>query len=290
MKQTKNTRIGYAVLIVTVVIFIVSPVIIPLTIRFVAHNLSSDGVLATATKVVLVIVYLLVAVGFGLIGVDLLGLVNLKENIKKYRVFLFSSSIGIIWYTLYQLRHVLNINHLYFTEDSIFENITAINFFISSLVLAFVAYHLSKDKANRKIVPITIISLLALFFFVLGGEEISWGQRIFGWATPEIFSGNVQHETNLHNLIPWRHLVSYYQVFNVLLGVVMLISCWLFFRRKHTDLTWIVLPPCDFIVLVLLILPNEHEIWEELVSILSLFYSARIFFFAYLKKDRELNY
>ena len=48
---------------------------------------------------------------------------------------------------------------------------------------------------------------LALFglgfgFFVVGAEEISWGQRIFGWSTPEfLLNGvNVQNETTLHNI------------------------------------------------------------------------------------------
>ena len=43
--------------------------------------------------------------------------------------------------------------------------------------------------------------LLALLFFFGGGEEISWGQRIFGWDTPQAFEqANVQRETNIHNL------------------------------------------------------------------------------------------
>jgi hypothetical protein len=37
--------------------------------------------------------------------------------------------------------------------------------------------------------------------FVSFGEEISWGQRIFGWGTPEFLGElNAQNETNLHNL------------------------------------------------------------------------------------------
>ena len=33
-------------------------------------------------------------------------------------------------------------------------------------------------------------------------EEISWGQRVFGWSTPEsVASVNGQDETNLHNLV-----------------------------------------------------------------------------------------
>ena len=41
---------------------------------------------------------------------------------------------------------------------------------------------------------------LACFYVVL--EEISWGQRIFGWESPDYFkSQNLQGETNLHNII-----------------------------------------------------------------------------------------
>lgn len=45
-----------------------------------------------------------------------------------------------------------------------------------------------------------------LGFFVLGGlflagEEISWGQHVFHWASPQYFRDtNIQGETNLHNL------------------------------------------------------------------------------------------
>jgi hypothetical protein len=37
--------------------------------------------------------------------------------------------------------------------------------------------------------------------FVCLGEEISWGQRVFDWSTPESISElNAQNETNIHNI------------------------------------------------------------------------------------------
>lgn len=45
--------------------------------------------------------------------------------------------------------------------------------------------------------------------FVLGcayisGEEVSWGQHLFEWATPEFWTDyNDQNETNLHNTSSW---------------------------------------------------------------------------------------
>lgn len=46
---------------------------------------------------------------------------------------------------------------------------------------------------------------LALLMFVCAGEEVSWGQRIFGWETPEALEKlNAQGETNIHNLWPMQ--------------------------------------------------------------------------------------
>jgi len=45
-------------------------------------------------------------------------------------------------------------------------------------------------------------TLLALACFYVTMEEISWGQRIFGWSSPEFFKDrNIQGETNLHNFL-----------------------------------------------------------------------------------------
>lgn len=48
------------------------------------------------------------------------------------------------------------------------------------------------------------IAFAAVCQFYVGGEEISWGQHLFGWTTPEYWSGiNDQNETNLHNTSDW---------------------------------------------------------------------------------------
>lgn len=44
----------------------------------------------------------------------------------------------------------------------------------------------------------------ALGCFYIAGEEVSWGQHIFDWATPEFWVAvNDQNETNLHNTSAW---------------------------------------------------------------------------------------
>lgn len=54
----------------------------------------------------------------------------------------------------------------------------------------------------RAIPPRRLFDLLVgVFCIFVAGEEISWGQRLVGYAAPEFFlRANVQQEVNLHNL------------------------------------------------------------------------------------------
>ncbi len=79
---------------------------------------------------------------------------------------------------------------------------------------------------------------LGLFLFFAAGEEISWGQRIFGIATPEYFKeNNAQQETNLHNLVVGGVKLNKL-IFSVmlvgLLGVFLLIAPLL--HQKHAGI------------------------------------------------------
>lgn len=60
----------------------------------------------------------------------------------------------------------------------------------------------AKRYRQAKNYPAMVVAiLLAIVLFVMAGEELSWGQRIFGWSTPENYAKiNAQSETNLHNL------------------------------------------------------------------------------------------
>lgn len=48
------------------------------------------------------------------------------------------------------------------------------------------------------------VVVLTLACFYLAGEELSWGQQLFKWDTPQELSAlNDQNETNLHNMSSW---------------------------------------------------------------------------------------
>lgn len=76
-------------------------------------------------------------------------------------------------------------------EDGFVENLSAMNWLLASIVM-FVLFFNKKNKWYL---------LLALLFVVCFGEEISWGQRLFGFSGPEVITeSNFQGEFNLHNL------------------------------------------------------------------------------------------
>lgn len=87
-------------------------------------------------------------------------------------------------------------------EDGLFEYLTAFSF----LAISIIAVKLIK-KLRQGTLPllykrllIGLFACLAVGSFVVAGEEISWGQRLLGFATPEQWVAvNTQRETTLHN-------------------------------------------------------------------------------------------
>ncbi|WP_371227776.1 hypothetical protein [Roseovarius sp. 2305UL8-3] len=83
-------------------------------------------------------------------------------------------------------------------EDGLVEYGTAIALLVASFIL--IRNGLSLRSHGTKL-AVGLTFFYALLFFFGAGEEISWGQRIFGWETPEAMKEiNRQDETTLHNL------------------------------------------------------------------------------------------
>ena len=82
-------------------------------------------------------------------------------------------------------------------EDGIFENLTALYLFLTSVIFAASLVLFKKSSWLMKL----SYAGLALLFFLGAGEEISWGERIFHWDDRNLIRGvNVQGELTLHNL------------------------------------------------------------------------------------------
>lgn len=77
-------------------------------------------------------------------------------------------------------------------------------------------------KAQKNAMFVFVWGFLALFCFFAAGEEISWGQRIFGIESSEWFKqNNAQAETNLHNLVVGGEKVNKI-IFSMVLGLGLL--------------------------------------------------------------------
>jgi hypothetical protein len=103
-------------------------------------------------------------------------------------------------------------------EDGPIENLGAAGFFVAA-ALFFVAFRSSHGAGNDFYLLRTnrnlFLLLLAVAFAFAGGEEISWGQRIFGWETPDSLANiNAQDETTIHNLEFFQEGISFSFAFN----------------------------------------------------------------------------
>jgi hypothetical protein len=87
----------------------------------------------------------------------------------------------------------------YIQEDGVVEWITVLGLLMGSWLCFRRFIRLLKF---RKPWFLFVTFFIAAFLFFAAGEEISWGQRIFGIESSEFFQkNNAQGETNLHNLV-----------------------------------------------------------------------------------------
>lgn len=114
------------------------------------------------------------------------------------------------------LRSPVFFDDVYAVEDGLVETATALFLLICSPILLGAALRLWR-KGRHGAAALT--AFYGLLFFVAAGEEISWGQRIFGWQTNDFFlQNNKQHETNLHNLV-----IGGFDVNKILFGATLTI-------------------------------------------------------------------
>jgi len=126
-------------------------------------------------------------------------------------------------------------------------------------------------------------AVMAAACFYVFLEEISWGQRIFGFASPEFFSrNNLQGETNLHNFFtgPYATLLKDVIRWAVAIGLIIYgLVLPLALRGRVAFVRWlesrgVIIPPPSLAVVFILaavleLRPfgfNEAEIAELLVA------------------------
>ena len=107
------------------------------------------------------------------------------------------------------------------SEDGPLEWMQFIEYGLSSL-LAFLIFLKPKEIEINSFIWL----LIAFSSFLIAGEEISWGERIFGFSIESITELSIQDETNFHNL-PFFH--NY--VLDPALQIICIFLGWIGWRK-----------------------------------------------------------
>ncbi len=135
---------------------------------------------------------------------------------------------------------------LFTGEDKIAENIQVLLWSIS-FVLCFRISKMLKVHGEHVVSSMYMALTVGLFFII--GEELSWGQRFFGWSTPELMREvNKQSETNIHNIhgigttFKWLQLIvgAYGTILPILLFRSNILQRFNSRFRFKFDLSWVV--------------------------------------------------
>jgi hypothetical protein len=123
------------------------------------------------------------------------------DNTLKPLWYLWVPLVFFIAQIVLELIFPLKVLEQYYAENGILEILqflVAGLAFIFASVCAFVCF-------VKKYFYLCLWALIAaLGSFYIAGEEVSWGQHILGWGTPEFWAEiNDQGETNLHNTTSW---------------------------------------------------------------------------------------
>lgn len=192
---------------------------------------------------------------------------NARYRPKFSDTSIFIKLLLVISLLLVVMKNVFHDLEMIYKEDGLLENFTA----LLSVIAAGIFFYLSR-KYNQLIQKIFLIAFGAfMLFFAM--EEISWGQRIFGWETPEVLSEvNVQNESNLHNIFNSFFELIYFAV-NFTVGFVI------FFRKQIIE--W--LERNEKLSTLKTFLPAPHFYYVGFVFIFLLLYTL------FLDKGGETN-
>ncbi|MFM1877243.1 MAG: hypothetical protein RLZZ241_109 [Bacteroidota bacterium] len=165
--------------------------------------------------------------------------------------------------------------------EGIVEQLCNVMFGITIVIFLGAIFQVKKNQhtlGTRRFI-ITLLSFLAFAVFVILGEEISWGQRIFEWEATGVFETyNHQQETNFHNFLNPMFRFIYPMV--GLSAFVFLFMYW-FFPKNNTYLLKLFFPhqSMAFIIFTMACASytGHSETYEALFTLFLMLYSMRVF-------------
>lgn len=166
-------------------------------------------------------------------------------------------------------------------EDGLLEMLTALLFLAAGITLLYALAKRRRQPAPRSKLAAALLAAIAIAFIFAGLEEISYGQRIFGWRTPAALARlNDQGEFNVHNLS--NAVLSQLYRWGTLAFVLATALGWLALAaRPHASLLGVLTPHSTLVgILTLMLLFGTYwtrtELLEELGAIFALSYSLAV--------------
>ncbi len=154
-----------------------------------------------------------------------------KSKIKKILISLFPIFFLMITHYLFKFYPSVYYNYLWGHESkypyAIGEWLQFI-FFLSAFIVTLISIFLTKNynRINNKRFSLIVFAFFSLFIAM---EEISWGQNIFGFITPEVIKKvNFQNQITVHNLNPLQSEFSIFSlpfsilhIFFIIFGLIL---------------------------------------------------------------------
>lgn len=102
---------------------------------------------------------------------------------------------------------------------------------LSSCIILIFAFFKSLNHSRIPKTAKASLLCLSLIFFMITMEEISWGQKFFNFEATNIFDGNDQNETTIHNLATDAFENMYY------MGTFLFFACISYISWLHPSLS-----------------------------------------------------
>jgi len=155
-------------------------------------------------------------------------------------------------------------------EDGPLENATVVGFALAAVLVGRAALRVLGGQTRAPRWQGAAFAMLSLALIFVCMEEISWGQRIFGWETPAGLGDlNSQDELNVHNIFTGYFEIAYLVVAVSLFGGSC-VSAWVSLKRLPVEPSSAirgVLPDGSLVfLLALILLFSGHLTMNELVE------------------------
>lgn len=129
-----------------------------------------------------------------------------NRTLSPWFVLLSSSSFALLISALYRYGDRFGLERLrrwVFVKEGPLEDFTFLAELAAATCMAISARHVWLHRAGAHLTLVAIgYAGVAVFLFVVGMEEIGWGQQLLQFGTPQGWAAiNYQQETTLHNLL-----------------------------------------------------------------------------------------